>query len=887
MKKFLTIIAITLVLLLASLFVLPMVFKSEIVALVTEQANANLNAEVEIGDVDLTLFKDFPNFTVMVQNLKVKNKAPFEGVTLADIKEIDFSLDLMSVLSGSNLKINSVNLIEPQLDVRVLADGRANYDIAPPSDEVVEEEVEDTSSTDFSFSLSSYLIEKANVSYLDSTLGMDLIVQGLTHSGNGDFTLTKFDLFTQTVIESLTMGYEGIYYLNKVNLDLKADLGIDLDAMAFELKQNKLMLNDLAISADGLIKMPTDDIDMDLVFSASQPSLKSLLSLVPATYMAGFEELYADGEIKLEGGAKGVLTDTNYPSFNVGMSIKNGTVKYPDMPAHINNINVQAKVNSAGGSDLDNMVVDVSNFHLDIANNPFDMFLLMTTPMSDPNIESKIYTSLDFKSIGQAIPMEGYNIAGNLDANLWLKGKMSSLEMEAYEEFEANGTFNLKSFTMAGDSMPYPVEISKAEMTFSPQFIELKEMALKTTGVDANMQGKVENYLQYAMKDNATLKANLNFNAPIIDLDALMGTEEEVAEESTEEPEAQSSTGEPLIPENIDATLNASIGQLKYDGWEMNDFAGEVTIKNGILTIPNAAVNTLGGVLKMQGEVDGSSSITDYDFNLKIEGLDVTKTTETFIAVRTLAPIAQAAVGKFNTDLTIKGKLDENLEPILNSLTGIGLMETVGIAIENFKPFNKLADNLKMNQLKSQKIADSKIPFELIDGKLYIKPFNTVLGGFDTKIAGSTGLDQSIDYVFNMQIPKSSLPKEAQQAMSSLYSKAGDIGLNFEQSDMINLDVFMKNTVTDPKITTSIGKQGKNAVDAAKKQLQDEFEKKKKEAEEKAKAELDKAKKEAEEKARQEAEKAKKEAEKRIQEEADKAKDKAKNEIKNMFKKPK
>ena len=49
-------------------------------------------------------------------------------------------------------------------------------------------------------------------------------------------------------------------------------------------------------------------------------------------------------------------------------------------------------------------------------------------------------------------------------------------------------------------------------------------------------------------------------------------------------------------------------------------------------------------------------------------------------------------------------KLDENLDPILNTLTGIGLMETVGIAIENFKPFNKLADNLKMNQLKSQKI---------------------------------------------------------------------------------------------------------------------------------------------------------------------------------------
>lgn len=39
----------------------------------------------------------------------------------------------------------------------------------------------------------------------------------------------------------------------------------------------------------GAVKMPDDNIDVDLVFSTSRTEFKSLLSMVPAIYMKDFE----------------------------------------------------------------------------------------------------------------------------------------------------------------------------------------------------------------------------------------------------------------------------------------------------------------------------------------------------------------------------------------------------------------------------------------------------------------------------------------------------------------------------------------------------------------------------------------------------------------------
>jgi len=166
LKKLLAVIAVLFILIIASAIVLPIIFKDDIIAIVKEEANNNVNARLDFGDIGLSMFESFPDFTLTIEDIKVVGLDPFDGVVLADIAELKLSLDLMSVINGEKIDINTIGLLSPNLHVIVLADGRANYDIALPSESP--EEVEESSSeTSFSIGLKSYYIENANIIYDD------------------------------------------------------------------------------------------------------------------------------------------------------------------------------------------------------------------------------------------------------------------------------------------------------------------------------------------------------------------------------------------------------------------------------------------------------------------------------------------------------------------------------------------------------------------------------------------------------------------------------------------------------------------------------------------------------------------------------------------------
>ena len=70
-------------------------------------------------------------------------------------------------------------------------------------------------------------------------------------------------------------------YLRRANVDLKADLEMDLPNMKFTFQENEAVVNQLALGFDGWLAMPADDIDMDLTWDLKRNDLATILSLVP------------------------------------------------------------------------------------------------------------------------------------------------------------------------------------------------------------------------------------------------------------------------------------------------------------------------------------------------------------------------------------------------------------------------------------------------------------------------------------------------------------------------------------------------------------------------------------------------------------------------------
>lgn len=250
MKRALIIIISIVALLLVAVIVLPIVFKGKIVEIVKQQANENLNAKVQFdNDIELSLFRNFPAFTLGISNLSVTGINEFEGDTLIALKKFSATIDIMSVIKGDQIKIRSIMLDQPNVHALVLKDGKANWDIAKPSTDTTTTET-DTAATAFNIALKKFSITDGNVVYDDNVMGVYTKASGLNFELKGDFTQDNFLLQTLTSVKELTLAYGGVNYLTRVNTNIKADLDANMPEMKFAFKENEIKLNALTFGFD-------------------------------------------------------------------------------------------------------------------------------------------------------------------------------------------------------------------------------------------------------------------------------------------------------------------------------------------------------------------------------------------------------------------------------------------------------------------------------------------------------------------------------------------------------------------------------------------------------------------------------------------------------------
>ena len=87
----------------------------------------------------------------------------------------------------------------------------------------------------------------------------------------------------------------------------------------------------------------------------------------------------------------------------------------------------------------------------------------------------------------------------------------------------------------------------------------------------------------------------------------------------------------------------------------------------------------------------------------------------------------------------------------------------------------------------------------LDNGRFGVKPFDVKFGDYKTTVAGSTGLDQSIDYTLKMEVPAGELGAEYNKFIAS------KTGAKTDPNGMIPVTVALGGTVTNPSAETSNG----------------------------------------------------------------------------------
>ncbi len=758
MKKVVKFLGIALVVILALLIVLPMAFKGKIEGIVKSEGNKMLNAQFDFKSLDISLIRNFPYASVSLNDFWLKGVDVFENDTLVYAGELTAAVNVMSIFGDSGFEISKVIVDDTRLHAIVLEDGKVNWDVMKPSEEVVEEEVaEEESTSSFSISLKKLAVDDLTLIYDDRQGGMYASVADLDASCSGDMTSDNTTLILKANTPEVTFRMGGVPFLNKAEVGADMDVDADLKNMKFTLKENELSLNAIKAAIDGWVAMTEAGMDMDLKLNTNEIGFKEILSLVPAIYTKDFAGLKTDGVATLNAWVKGQMEGERLPAFDVNLNVKNAMFRYPSLPAGVDGINIVAKAQNPGGT-ADATTVVVNPFNFVLAGNPFSMTATVKTPISDLNFNAAAKGKLDLGKIKDVYPLEDMNLNGLVNADMSVAGRMSYIENGQYDKVQAAGNINLSDMKLEMSDMP-DVTIQQSTFSFEPRYLQLSQTKINIGENDVTLDSRFENYLGFVFK-GTTLKGTLNVSSQKMNLNDFMSgetaTEETVQEAENAEEQVESAMGVIKVPDNIDFRMQADFKQVLFDKMTLSDVKGLLVVKDSKVDMQNLSLNTMGGSVVVNGSyATPATAAPRLNAGFALNNVGFAQAYKELGMVQKLAPVFSNLKGDFSGSVKVDTELDNQMSPVMNTLNGSGSLSTNDLSLSDVKFINLVADIVKKPSLKETKVKDLNIDFTVKDGRVATKPFDIKMGDYVMNLSGTTGLDQTIDYKGTIALPAS------------------------------------------------------------------------------------------------------------------------------------
>lgn len=814
MKKFIKILFSILFVTIIALFSIPYLFKNRIEKVIKTEINNSVNAKVDYKDVSLSLLTDFPNLHVNIKHISIEGIDEFSQTKLAVIDNFGLSLDFKKLLFNKGLEIKKINIDGADLHIKVLKNAKANYNI------IKETSDDKPAKKDFTIKIQKYRITDSNITYDDDAMDLHLKLQNLNHSGTGIFSDKSYRLTNQTTAEKMDIKYDGIHYINMAKTSAKMKILIENDFSTYTINDMLLKINDLDITSNLFFDVKEDDIKMDINFQTKQNKLKNLLSLIPHKYMPDLNGTKTNGLAQIKGFVKGIYNDNSFPSYEIDFKLKDAWIKYPDLPQSVKNINALSKISFPGGKNLDNTIIDFQKIHFDIAGSSTNAYLKIKNPTTDPFINSQFKSNLDLSNLKQSIYIPQINtLKGILDADFHLIGRVSAIEKQTYDKFDASGYFNLNNFFVSGDSLAYPIAISEAKLQVNPQALKVESFKSKLGKSDFDLKGRVQNYIAYLLKKEKVLKADFKLHSDNINLNELMQDKQEEATDSTK---IQSI----IIPKNISVNIIADADSIQYQNMNLHAVKGKFKIADQKASISGILTKTLGGELNLNGLYDTSSAIHKSEMSVDMKNLSIKKAANTFASFENFAPILKKVQGAFFSNMQVRVDLDNQMKPILKTMDASGNFDTENISVSQVNSLKKIGELLNIPELSISVIKQFKAHFAIENGLMTVKPLGFKLNDMNAKLSGTVNLEQKIDFDLYLDVPKQKLGGEATSIIENLVGKLDKLGLTTELPDIIKMKFNISGDYNHPKILPLIdGYEGQSTQEIVTKVITDKAEK--------------------------------------------------------------
>lgn len=798
MKKAFKIIGVILGILVLLLIAAPFLFKGSLEKMLKRTINENLNATVAWEELDLSLFSSFPDASLKLNNFSVINKAPFEGDTLASGKTLKLDMGIMQLFKSKDLKIDAVKLENALINIKIDSLGNANYDIAIKDETSIASESA-TEEEGFTFDLQNYEVTDSRINYLDEENKTFLTLTDVQHTGSGDLSEEISNLNTKTQA-FVSFKFDGTEYLTNNRISLDAVFKLDLKNQKYTFLENEARINDLALTFDGFVKINETNNEVDITFKTPSSDFKNFLAVIPETYLKQISDVKTTGNFIVTGMLKGIVDETYIPTMDIKVTSDNASFKYPDLPKTVDNITIDAQLKNETGL-LKDTYLNIPKLTFRIDGEPFRMNANIKNMTENPLVNLEMQGTLNLANIKQVLPMEmEQDLSGIFKADIVARFDMESVDKEQYQKMDIRGTASLTNFNYDA-GFKNELKVTNASLSLQPGVFTLKELNAKTGQTDIKASGNIQNLIPFLMSKQ-DLKGRFAIQSNTFDVNDFMASTDQLSQSESSKNKGTLQTNQApeavKIPDFLDATLDFNANKIIYGDMELKNAKGTATIENETLTIRNFTSDIFGGNIALSGNVSTKSEIPTFAMNLDLSKIDITQSFEKLDMFQYLVPIAKALHGSLNTKFELSGQLTNDLSPQLSTLAGTALAEVLTAEVDTKQAPLLSALGSKVSFLNLDRLSLKNVTTNLTfnNGKIEVKPFHFDVKGVDVAVAGTHGLDKSIDYNLVLDVPAKYLGSDITKLLQKLDPKEAD-------AMRVALPIGLKGSFTNPQVSVN------------------------------------------------------------------------------------
>ncbi len=745
-KKFLLFLIVILVLLIGTAAVIAGFFEQQIGRKLISEINRQLDAELAVGDFELSLLSGFPDASANLNTVTLDDNR--KG-TLMEADNLSFRFGLFS-LFGSNIKVHSVVIEDGALFIHIDKKGRANYDILKKG----AEETEDAAtSSELSISLNEAELRDVEVIYVDDRARQEvkLLVKDALASGefsSEEFSLTSFASLKSEFIELS----DGRYFAGK-NLDYDAKIKVNLATGVYELENVDVGIEQNRFSVDGtVVTTETKGSHFDLKLVSKESSLKTMIGLLPESYREYLKDFKSSGKFVVTASIDGVLDQKRTPDMKVDFKLTDGRISGPRLAHSLKDVNFTAAFDNSKKAKSVFEIADFKGYF----NRELIQSKLKVSNLDDPFIDFTVDGVLPLASVHGLLDHPAIKDGdGEIEIkNFRLKGKYNDMINPArIGRVKTSGVLEFDDAEL---------KINKEKMVIDKGIIKLidnsmilKEVELEGAGSDLVLDGKFVNFLPVLFADlentkNAELIFQSNLEADALDLDRLIKMTKTDIEESVVSRSVIDSihVEENMRLERFTKLLKGSFNA-KIKKFNHNYIAGENF--KGVIEFENNEMSIKGSTDAMDGRfvLDGKMFFKDRPY---LEGKFICEQVDVQEFFRQAENFGQEVLqyrhvrGEMNAKMAFSAKWAPDGTFLYDDLRVYGDVDIENGELYNFELFYDFATYVKLKDLKHIKFTRLHNLFEIRKSRLYIPAMFMQSNALNLTLSGEHRFDNNFNY---------------------------------------------------------------------------------------------------------------------------------------------